>query len=154
LLRGKAVATEITIGRLPYPAAGSARPGIPRWQPPVRSAGAALWTWRSSASARSPRLPENSQWGQARAPGRQRRCNAPVHGGLQGKADRQHRAVMARTVVSRGPPTRHVCRAALDHPVICRLLERRRVERLLPPQSRRRAKGACGRFQPSNTSWL
>ena len=29
--RGKAVATEITIGRLLYPAVASARPGIHRW---------------------------------------------------------------------------------------------------------------------------
>src|ERR1700731_2302783 len=39
----------------------------------------------------------------------------------------------------RGPLPRHVC-PALDHPAICGLLERRRVECLLPPQSRRRAK--------------
>jgi hypothetical protein len=55
----------------------------------TRSAGAASWTWRSSASARSPRLQESSRWGLARAPGRQRRCNAPVRGGPTGKADRR-----------------------------------------------------------------
>ena len=63
-------------------------------------------TWRSSASGRSPRLPESSRGGQARAPGRQRRCNAPVHGGPQGKADRPEAVGVAeKMVVSRGPNT-------------------------------------------------
>jgi hypothetical protein len=35
----------------------------------------------------APRLQESSRWGQARGPGHQRRCNAPVHGGPPGKAE-------------------------------------------------------------------
>jgi hypothetical protein len=87
--RGKEVATGIIIGRFPYPAGASARPGIRQCKPPARSINAASWSWRSSASARSPRLSERSGSGLARGAGHQRRCNAPVRGGPQGKADRQ-----------------------------------------------------------------
>ena len=47
-----------------------------------------------------------------------------------------------------------VRRPALDDPPICRLLDRRGVERLLPPQPRRRAEGPVGRLRSRHPSRL
>ena len=48
----------------------------------------------------------------------------------------------------RGPyPTMYV-HAALDHPPVRRLLHRRGLQRVLPPQPRRRAEGPVGRLRP------
>ena len=43
-----------------------------------------------------------------------------------------------------------VRRAPVDHPPICGLFHRRGIQRLLPPQPCRRAKGALGRLRPSH----
>ena len=52
-----------------------------------------------------------------------------------------HRALSAR------PLPHDVCQPALDHPAICRVLHGGRFQRVLPPQSRRRAKGPLGRVR-------
>ena len=47
----------------------------------------------------------------------------------------------ASTPFTRGAARHHVCRPALDHPPICRLLDRRGVQRLLPQGARGRPEG-------------
>ena len=48
----------------------------------------------------------------------------------------------------------HVCRPALDHPPICRLLHGRRIQRLLPQEPRGRADGPVGRLRSGHPSRL
>ena len=59
-----------------------------------------------------------------------------------------HRAVSAR------PLPDHVRHAAVDDPAICRLLDGRRFQRVLPAQSRRRPKGPVDRFRSRHPSRL
>ena len=56
--------------------------------------------------------------------------------------------------LSARPLPDHVCPAALDDPAICRLLHGRGLERLLPPQSRRRPEGPVGRLRSRHASRL
>ena len=48
----------------------------------------------------------------------------------------------------------HVCRPALDHPPICRLLDRRGIQPLLPRESGGRADGPVGRLRSRHPSRL
>ena len=59
-----------------------------------------------------------------------------------------HRAVPARAVPD------DVRQPAVDHPPVRRVLHRRGVERLLPPQPRRRAEGPVGRVRPGHAPRL
>ncbi len=59
-----------------------------------------------------------------------------------------HRALSAR------PLPHHVCQPALDRQAICRLLHGGGFQRVLPPQSRRRAKRPLGRVRSRHPSRL
>ena len=52
------------------------------------------------------------------------------------------------------PLSHHVHDAALDHPAICRLLNGRGIQRLLPPQPGGRSEGAVDRVRPRDPSRL
>ena len=52
------------------------------------------------------------------------------------------------------PLSDHVCRQPLDHPPVCRLLDRRGLQRLLPPQPRRRSEGAVDRLRSGHAPGL
>ena len=61
---------------------------------------------------------------------------------------RFHRRLAGAAALCPRPLPDDVCRAAVDDPAICRLLDRRGFERLLPAQPRRRAERPVRRLRP------
>ena len=74
------------------------------------------------------------------------RCR-PRWGGRAGHLSRSG-AVPARTVSD------DVHHPAVDHPAVRGVLDSPGIERVLPPQSRRRAEGPLGRVRPTDPSWV
>ena len=76
---------------------------------------------------------------------------------LFGKRSRRHRFprdLAGDCALSARPLPHHVCQPALDHQAICRVLHGGRFQRLLPAQSRRRAKGPFGGVRSRHPSRL
>ncbi len=84
----------------------------------------------------------------AHARGDRRSSRSTPRGGTRRTDPARLRAVHPR------PLCQHVCRPAVDDPPICGLLDRRGEQRLLPPQSRRRAEGPVGRVRSRDPSRL
>ncbi len=81
----------------------------------------------------------------------------PVKSRYSRRRSRRHRFprdLAGHCALSARPLPHHVCQPALDHPAICRLLHGGGFQRLLPPQSRRRAKGPFGRVRSRHPSRL
>ncbi len=68
---------------------------------------------------------------------------------LRARRRGRYRQRLSRPAAVHSRPLRdHVRRAPVDHPPVRRLLDRRRIQRLLPPQPRRGAEGALRRLRP------
>ena len=81
----------------------------------------------------------------------------PGQGAVHGRRPRRpraHRHAAGLRAVRPRPATDHVRAAAVDHPPVRRLLDRRGVERVLPPQPRRGRPGRVGRLRPRHAPRL